>query len=225
MRYHTKWDSDKKLRYEFDGSEKIHFSYSQAMQDLFILSLTKGKRNGTYLEIGCNVPDYTNNTYLISQKYNWSGLSIDMLSDLAYAWATLRPNDYFMCCNALTVDYDKIMQERYGENHIIDYLQLDIDPSEVTLKALKRLPMDKYRFGIITYETDVYLGNQASQKESRSILSDLGYTLIVGDVISPGPGGEGPFEDWWVDMNLIDKNIANDIRERGVTFPRNIFLL
>lgn len=225
MRYNTKWDNDKKLRYSFDGSEKIHLSYSQAMQDLFILSLTNGKRNGTYLEIGCSFPDLYNNTYIISQEYGWTGLSIDMLSELEQEWSNLRPNDHFMCHNALTLDYEKIMQEKYGDNRIIDYLQLDIDPSYQTLKALKMLPMDKYRFGIITYETDIYLGNHAIREESRSILKSLGYTMILGDVISPGPGGEVPFEDWWVDMDLIDQNIANDIRERGVTFPRDIFLL
>ena len=38
----------------------------------------------------------------------------------------------------------------------IDYLSLDIDPSEATLAALKKLPLDEYRFSVITYETEVY---------------------------------------------------------------------
>ena len=36
----------------------------------------------------------------------------------------------------------------------IDYLSLDIDPSEATLAALKKLPLDDYRFSVITYETE-----------------------------------------------------------------------
>ena len=175
-RTHFRWYKNiYKLRYPFEGSEDITFSYSQIMQDIMILTLTNGKKNGTYLEIGCNVPDYTNNTYLMSQKYNWSGLSIDYLMKFTYDWRTLRPNDNFLCCDALTVDYEEIMHKQYGENYVIDYLQLDVDPSENTLKTLKRLPMTKYRFGIITYETDVYLGNQKIQNESRQILNDLGF--------------------------------------------------
>ena len=221
-RTHFRWYKNiYKLRYPFEGSEDITFSYSQIMQDIMILTLTNGKKNGTYLEIGCNVPDYTNNTYLMSQKYNWSGLSIDYLMKFTYDWRTLRPNDNFLCCDALTVDYEEIMHKQYRENYVIDYLQLDVDPSENTLKTLKRLPMTKYRFGIITYETDVYLGNQKIQNESRQILNDLGYTMLVGDMIA---AQYGPCEDWWVDMSLINQEIAIDIKERNLNLPRDIFL-
>lgn len=38
----------------------------------------------------------------------------------------------------------------------LDYLQMDIHPAEATLEALKALPMDKYRFSVITYEHNGY---------------------------------------------------------------------
>ena len=54
------------LRYRFKGSELLTEYYSQVCQDLFILSVLDGKRDGTYLEIGAYYPDFLNNTYISS---------------------------------------------------------------------------------------------------------------------------------------------------------------
>ena len=51
---------------------------SQAGQDLFVVAMTQGKENGTWLEIGCAWPITSNNTYLLEKKFGWSGISIDL---------------------------------------------------------------------------------------------------------------------------------------------------
>ena len=40
------------LKYQFPGIDMIENNYSQAFQDMFVLTMLNGKRNGTYVEIG-----------------------------------------------------------------------------------------------------------------------------------------------------------------------------
>lgn len=103
---------------------------------------------------------------------------------------------------------------KYFDSDIIDYLQVDIEPSNHTLAALKKLPLKKYRFKIITFETDLYMGGPGEQvrSESRKILSDLGYELIIGDVLE---SGQYAYEDWWVDLNHVNKSVALHIKNRA----------
>jgi hypothetical protein len=51
---------------------------SQAGQELFVIAMTQGRRNGTWLEIGCGDPIRSSNTYLLEKRLDWSGISIDM---------------------------------------------------------------------------------------------------------------------------------------------------
>jgi len=213
-RYYNSWPG--LLHYSFENSHTIHETFSQAYQDIFVLCVLDGKINGRYLEIGCNVPDYTNNTYLLSKDYNWSGISIDCIESLRDEWTVKRPNDTFNVCDALTVDFCQLLDENYDGQKVLDYLQCDIEPPEHTLRVLKRLPHDKYRFKVITFETDVYTGDNGIRvrEDSRKFLSDLGYEMIVGDVLVDGVN---PYEDWWVAPDLVNMEIANSIRAEALT--------
>jgi hypothetical protein len=51
---------------------------SQAGQELFVIAMTQGRRNGTWLEIGCGDPVRSSNTYLLEKRLGWTGISIDM---------------------------------------------------------------------------------------------------------------------------------------------------
>lgn len=209
--YFNQWNNSK-FRYPFAGCLSVSETFSYTWQDIFVLSLLKGKKNGTYLEIGAYYPNYANNTYLLAKDFNWNGVSIDIETEFESHWKNLRPNNTFLCCDALTADYDKILSENYSSNNI-DYLQLDIEPSDKTLAALKRIPLDKYRFKVITFETDLYAGGPgpAVREESRQILQQHGYELIFGDVWADG----NPYEDWWVDLNQVDRYVALDIQEKS----------
>ena len=66
-------------RHFFNNIDKIKGSYSQAMQDIFVLTLLDGKTNGVYLEIGSFEPLKYNNTFLLTQ-FDWNGISIDIRS-------------------------------------------------------------------------------------------------------------------------------------------------
>ena len=52
-------------------------SKSQAGQDLFVVGMLQGKRNGTFLEIGSGHPIYISNTWLLERFFNFTGDSID----------------------------------------------------------------------------------------------------------------------------------------------------
>ena len=51
-------------------------SYSLTSIDLVIDFIFK-KKNGVYIDVGCNHPVYNNNTYLLSKK-GWRGINIDL---------------------------------------------------------------------------------------------------------------------------------------------------
>ena len=54
-----------RLRHQFSESERVRRNWSQSMQDMFVLSMLDGKRNGVYVDIGADKPKIiTTHTYL-----------------------------------------------------------------------------------------------------------------------------------------------------------------
>lgn len=191
------------LRYKFNGSEDIIKNYSEIYQDMFVLSMCNGKKDGTYLEIGSNDPFLGNNTYLLEKQFNWSGISIDIDNKCVRDFKSYRKNNCLLK-NALDVDYSKLL-EKYKT---IDYLQLDCDPPNITYEILLKIPFDKVKFGVITYEHDYYIDDTKKYRElSRDYLYKMGYKMVVGN-ISPCIDYK-PFEDWWIHPDLIGANIYN----------------
>ena len=208
------------LKYKFENVNFIENNYSQAFQDMFVLSMLNGKENGTYVEIGGDDPIVINNTYLLETKYNWKGVSFEIESEKVNHYNSVRENNC-VCANAITADYSKIFEENNFPTQI-DYLQLDIDPAEQTLACLKNLPLDTYRFSVITYETDAYRSSSQLVEESRSIFEEYGYESIARNVLNCGHA----FEDWYVDPNVIDRNIIElfktDQSLTGISIVSNV---
>ena len=197
----------KNLRYKFKNSKNILKNYSQAYQDMFVLSMLNGKKKGTYLEIGSAEPFYNNNTALLETKFDWEGISIDFNPDLVEDFNTKR-NNQALCLNALEIDYKFILDKEYT-NNVIDYLQIDCDPPEVTFNILKKIPFDKFNFRVITFEHDYYVDPEWKNK-SRKYLQDKGYMLIVSNI---APDNNSSFEDWYIHPDLVDKKIINIMKD------------
>jgi len=196
------------LRFKFPGSENIEKNYSQAFQDMFILAATKGKTNGLYLEIGAQQPFYQNNTALLETKYDWDGISVEILPDLCAQFSRERKNQ-IICQDATTIDYEKLL-DKFDKGTDFDYLQLDVEPSKTTFECLLAMPLDKYRFGIITYEHDHYVDMTGSYRDkSRRYLNMMGYEMLVANV---SPNDNSPFEDWWYHPDLIDPEIVKEMK-------------
>lgn len=133
------------------------------------------------------------------------------IDNIPYAqrnWSTARSHTRFHQGDAM--DFDYAMVPVY-----CDYLQIDIHPSSNNLKLLDMVLPD-HRFGVITFEHDVWDRSQESARarsESRRILEDHGYHMVISDVtVPPGHGngiGNEPinFEDWWVDPTVVPEAV------------------
>ena len=188
-----------KLITKFTGSETIENNYSQAMQDMFVLTMLDGKKNGVYVEVGADQPKVINNSYLLETEFDWSGVSFELDEDKVEYFNSIRKNKC-VCADATDYDYESLFNERNYPKQI-DYLQLDIDPAEGTLEAMKKIPFSDYRFSVITYETDVYSSGPDIQDEEIAFLKERGYQLVVRNVKNEN----NPFEDWWIDPNIVSE--------------------
>ena len=196
------------LKTKFTGAENIENNWSQSMQDIFVMSMLNGKRNGVYVEIGADQPRVISNTYLLEKDFDWSGISFELDANKVAFFNTIRKNKC-LCEDATLYDY-KSLFEKLNYPKQIDYLQLDIDPAEGTLRALKTLPLDDYRFSVITYETDVYSSGADIQDEQIEILESHGYQLVAKNVKCEG----NPYEDWWIDPAIVSEDIWKPYKTR-----------
>lgn len=196
------------LLYKFSGAEKIEKNYAQTYQDMFVLSMLNGKKNGTYVEIGSANPFHNNNTALLETKFGWKGVSIDFDQKEVDNFTAARKNPVH-CLDATQINYTEFLQQAdLGTD--IDYLQLDCDPPHNTYAILESLPLDVYRFAVITYEHDHYADSTATFREqSRKYLQEKGYVMVVGDISADK---NSSYEDWWIHPELVDVKILSQMQ-------------
>lgn len=207
-----------KIRFKFDGIQLIPENYSQVFQDIFVLTLLNGKTNGTYLEVGSAHAFHNSNTALLEKIFHWDGVGIELNKDLVDEHLVHRKNKIYNT-NALNVNYTNLLKKHFPNNTIIDYLQLDIEPSKNTFEALLAIPFDKYKFRIITYEHDHYVDlTQSYRTKSRNYLKSIGYELLINDVAADDSSS---FEDWWVKPELICPNILQKFRSLSLNDETN----
>ena len=203
--YYNK-SSIEKLRVSFDGIEGIEKNYAQAYQDMFVLMALNGQTDGTYLEIGSGDPTYNNNTKLL-EEFGWTGISIDLDAELVNKFNLERSNRALVQ-DATTADFDSLLQATDAVD-VVDYLQVDCEPANNTFTALQRIPFDKYKFKVITFEHDHYTDMTSGIREaSREFLTNLGYKLAVNDISTDR---NRSFEDWWIHPDYISKERLKQI--------------
>jgi hypothetical protein len=154
--------------------------YSQIGQDRLVLKYLKNKKNGTFVDIGCGFPKYINNTYLLETEFDWNGVSVDLImytEQDGLTWNDSRKTKLVLN-DALTIDYSTL----FKENNLpinIDYLSMDLEPPDLSLECLFKIPFDEYQFNIITFEVDNNReGDENRINKSREFLTSKGYTLI-----------------------------------------------
>ena len=192
---------------------------SDARQDEFAANILGFKRNGFCVDIGSCHSVISNNTFYF-QDLGMDFLSVEIEPGYNSSYST-RNLGVHLNTNALEVDYKKVFEENEFPTSI-DYLSLDVDT--VSLEVLKILPMDEYRFKVITIEHDGYLYDDKYRGAQREILNANGYKLLCSNVYVQQPGYEGkefPFEDWWVDPSQFDQELLDRI-ECENTFPSDI---
>jgi hypothetical protein len=185
-------------------------SYSQASQDIFALTLSGHKKNGTFLEIGSNHPINHSNTYLMESQYNWRGVMVE-IDNYLELYKTHRPSSIPVIADATKVNYSEILDSNKFPT-VIDYLQIDLDVDNKStldvLLLLNETVFDKYKFSTITFEHDIYTGNYYDTREiSRKIFKERGYILLFPDVYVSYNGMDIPFEDWYIHPDCVNFHI------------------
>ena len=158
-------------------------------QEQFIISILNEKKGGYYVELGAFHSSDGSNTYLLEKEYNWKGVSFEIIDKWRNEFNENRSNP----CMGDALDFNYISY--FEENNFpkqIDYLQVDIDAGYdqngrpvgnpyLTLHGLLAVPLNQYRFTIITFEHDanMYWRNIEMRNVQREILDSLGYSLVV----------------------------------------------
>ncbi len=191
------------LKYKFADCEIIERNYSEAFQDMFVLTMLNGKKNGTYIEIGAGDAFYGNNSYLLESKFGWKGVSFDIEEDFVNKFLNERKNTCVLR-DARLVNYETFLPS-IGIGKHVDYLQIDCDPPEVSYQVLLNIPFDTMTFSVITFEHDHYTNrNNSYRQRARDYLKSHGYVLVAGNI---SPDDSRPYEDWFVHPDHVDSEI------------------
>lgn len=188
-------------------------SYSAENQDLTALVLFNSKRGGTYLEIGSGPPiDCGNNTYLLEKEFDWRGVSLDIYN-YTDQYKEVRKNP-FLCCDATSTDINLIVKNLGG---YVDFLQIDVDgtnqaKNNVSLRVLESIDFNVCRFGFVTFEHNLYLGDSMERQASRDILLSSGYTMFISDVCH----NDLAFEDWYIKEEFMPNSNWKSIQGHGI---------
>jgi hypothetical protein len=171
----------------------------------FVIEMLDHKKNGYYVELGAYHSQIVSNTYQLETKYDWKGVSFEIVQSFHEEISANRKNPCILG-DATQFNYTKYFEENNFPKQI-DFLQVDIDggynnlgrPAKnpgLSLLGLIALPLNTYRFSVITFEHDArtYYKLKSQRDASREILDSLGYSLVV----------KQGHEDWWVDPNVIN---------------------
>ena len=177
---------------------KIEGSRSQLGQDCFVAFVLNNKFGGTYIEIGSSHPIEISNTYLLETKFGFTGCGFEIDEIQAKEFNKVRLNKTIIA-DATKVDYREVFQSK-GLPSVIDYLQVDIEPTKNTFSALIQVIKSGYKFNVITFEHDVYsnLFNYVYKISAFIFLKAKGYKLVASNVRN----GKLSQEDWYVNKQL-----------------------
>ena len=180
-----------RYKFKFNGIEDIETNYSRHFQDMFVLSVLDGKRNGTFIEIGSGHPTLFNNTKLLEEQFDWKGVSIDNSERFAHLFSRER-NTTMIFADAATSNYEGLFKQHCIEEHV-DFLRINAEGASIS--ALNEIPFAKHEFGIIQFQHNACWWGEQFREESRKKLQEIGYILLVHDVAVDGSQN---YEDWWV---------------------------
>lgn len=191
-------DQKDSYKHPFIGIENVEKNYSRHFQDMFVLSVLDGKRNGTFIEIGSGDPYKFNNTALLEDTFGWNGLSIDNDEKFCYQHSRKRKSQ-ILCAEAQGLDYDLLFKMNCVEKHT-DFLRINAE--QASIEALKKIPFNKYEFMVLQFQHNSCWWGPEFRKESREILRNLGYICLVPDV---AVNEKDNYEDWWVHPQIAQR--------------------
>lgn len=180
----------------------------------FVLEVLKNKSDGHYVELGAFHSQDGSTTYKLEKEFDWSGVSFEIVPEF-HKEITMNRKNPCILGDATKFNYIKYFEENNFPKQI-DFLQVDIDAGyddfgraignpSLSLLGLLAIPLNTYRFSVITFEHDslIEFKNTSMRDAQREILHSLGYSLVVRQ----------SHEDWWVDPNVVSyKEYKNYLR-------------
>jgi len=197
--------------------------HSQAWQDEFVSNILNFKKSGTFIDIGSTDGINQSNSYFFEAELGWQGICVERGVGYTEHYQNNR-KCLFLNEDATKIDYKSILEQlKYPTR--IDYLSVDIDENSAV--ALKALPLDDYRFSVITIEHDAYRFSDTLRNDERTVLKQHNYVMLFTDVLVPlgcGMGPNLPFEDWWVDAAVFHEE---KLEKLGVAkmYPDDIVIM
>lgn len=181
--------------------------FSSSEQENFVIQMTQMKQAGYYVELGAFDSHDGSNTRVLEQDFGWHGVSFEIDDKRRDQFVSNRSNPCYG--DALAFNYTEFFESAQWPKQI-DFLQVDIDngydpamrpegSAHTSLLGLISLPLNTYRFSVITFEHDanMYFRNTSIRDAQREILDGLGYTLVVRTI----------HEDWWVDSAVVGQDL------------------
>lgn len=190
--------------------------YSQAGQDQWVLEMTKNKKSGYFVDLGAYDGVNYSNTFYLEKNLGWNGICVEA-DPLNYKELTrnrncvcenVAVNDYTGFVNfsssdmggkivnnsdiVITCDLLENILIRNQSPEFIDYLSIDIEGNEI--KVLEKFPFNRWKFGLITVEHNLYCEGDYNKIRIMEILTNNGYRVERENVSHEGY----PFEDWYV---------------------------
>lgn len=156
--------------------------FGQLDQDWIILGYLNQKRNGFFVDIGCGPPCILSNSARLEMDFGWSGIAIDIRKENDhYTWQDHRPNTKLIIQDALSIDYESLFDSELinnNQHNDIDFLSLDLEPPQLTMDLLYKLPWHKWKPKVIAFETDSYRPDgEKRDKDTIDFMHSLGYSL------------------------------------------------
>lgn len=171
--------------------------YGQIGQDKFVVDVLRGKRNGTFLDVGCHEARNLSNTWYLEKELGWRGIAIDCDPAWMGQWATERPGSVFVLGDACAMNYAALLEAQHIAGPL-DYLSLDLEPPEATWRCLQHVLSFPIKSRAVTFETDYYR-YQESREPSRELMKSHGYVLV-----QPGVTGMfGEQDDFYVHQSVL----------------------
>lgn len=211
-------------------------SYSQAKQDVYVLNVLKGKKNGFFVELGSNDPITISNTYVLEKDFDWSGIMIEYDPKYLDSYKDKRPKSIHVIDDATKINYPELFEKNNVPENI-DYLQIDLEPeNRSTLTSLENMDnsglLDKYKFATITFEHDLYRSYENERLDmikqyfidakvkANEIFKKHGY-IMVFENINNEEDLTSVFEDWYVHPDLVDMNYIEELINKNKNNYRN----
>lgn len=197
--------------------------YSQSGQDRWVDKIMKQKRDGYFLDIGAYDGVQTSNSYFFESERGWTGICIECDPGPFSILNGFRKSknfpvavtDYDGTCKFSNMSISDVgievpcrrlsgILEEADAPEFIDYLSIDIEGHEFTV--LNSLDLDRWRFGAMTVEHNLYAVGDENKNKIYELLTAYGYVRVVEDAVSLDTNPAWylkPYEDWYVNEEII----------------------